>query len=88
MSQPIRTRLPTPPDGAMREVELATVSQSNEHTNTYQLQDGTLISLRAVVTEIWHVLGQYDQDGNPMFIVKSGNMVTVTAPEHMRRRSS
>jgi hypothetical protein len=88
MTSPIRTRLPTPPDGALREVELAGVKQSDEHTNTYVLQDGTLVSLRAVVTEVWRVLGQYDPEGNPLYIVKSGNVVTVTAPEALRRKTS
>lgn len=85
---PIKRKIPSPPDGQLREAELVPVKSSSEHANVYELEDGSLISLKVVVTEIWRIEGVYDADGNPAYITKSGNVVTVTAPENLRRRSS
>lgn len=61
-------------------------NQSNEHWNQYLLEDGSLLKLKTVVAEIFRVIGQYDNRGNPMYIVRSGNMVSVVAPEGLMKR--
>jgi len=85
--QPIRQRIPTPPDGQMRESELVPVTTQQESANVYQLADGSVVSLRTVVTEVWRVIDNYDANGNPLYVLRSGNMATVTAPENLRRRT-
>ena len=41
-------------------------------------------SMKVIVTKLVRIEGQYDNDGNPVYIVKSGNMVVASAPEHLR----
>ncbi len=84
----IRRKIPTPPDGRLREAELIRIENSQENSNTYELSDGSLLTLKTVVTEIWRVDGVYDQEGNPMYVTKSGNIATVTSPEILRRKTS
>ena len=84
----IRKKIPSPPDGQPRDAELIPVKTAKELVNVYELEDGSVISFKVVVTEIWRVDGVYDNEGNPSYIVRSANIVTITAPENLRRRSS
>lgn len=61
------------------------VRNSNEQWNEYQLEDGSTIRLRTVATEVLRIDGEFDPDGNPMYVVKSGNVMSVNAPEELRR---
>ena len=85
---PIKRKIPTPPDGQMRDAELISVKTSNEPPNVYELEDGSLLTLKTVVTEVWRIVGQYDPEGNPAYITKSGNIATVSAPAELRRKTS
>ncbi len=84
----IKRKIPTPPDGKEREAELIEIKNSKEPPNTYELADGSLFTLKTVVTEIWRVEEVYDDQGNPFYLAKSTNIATVTAPEEIRRRTS
>lgn len=76
------------PDGQPREAELVKVKKSEERPNTYELEDGSVLALRAVVTEVWRILDVYDNEGNPQYFTKGGNVLSVTSPPELRRRSS
>jgi hypothetical protein len=82
-----RSKIPGP-DGKLHEVELVKVKKSEEHTNTYELEDGTVLALRTVVTDVWKAIDMYDNEGNPQYFTKSGNILSVTSPSELRRRSS
>lgn len=58
----------------------------HEEWNEYDLEDGTTIRLKAVVTDIVRLNGEYDQEGNPVYIVKSGNMMVVKAPDELKKK--
>ena len=85
---PIRRKIPTPPDGQLRDAEMITLKSSDEPPNIYELGDGSIVTLKTVVTEIWRVEGVFDQEGNPMYITKSANIATTNAPENLRRKMS
>lgn len=60
---------------------------SGEHWNEYLLDDGSVIRLKLVATEVLRVDGEFDPEGNPAYFVKSTNVVNVSAPEDLRRKS-
>lgn len=62
------------------------VNSSSEHWNEYLLEDNTVIRMKLVVTDVVRVDDQYDRDGNPVYIVKSTNIVSLSAPEELKRR--
>lgn len=84
----IRKKIPSPPDGRERDAELIPIKTSNENSNVYELEDGSVLSLKTVVTEIWRVDDVYDQEGNPFYLTKSTNIATVTSPQKLRRQTS
>jgi hypothetical protein len=72
-----------------REVEATLVSptQSAEHWNTYLLEDGSVIKLKAVATEFMRVDGMYDAEGNPVYAIKSATVTTVDAAEDLKKKA-
>jgi len=71
--------------GVMKDAVLVQVDTATEKPNVYHLADGSVITLRVVVTEIWKVDGEYDVEGNPFYLVKSANVATVQSPETLRQ---
>ena len=56
-----------------------------EEWNEYQLADGTELRMRLIVTEIVTVPGEYDAEGNPVYIAKSQNLMVARCPDHLKR---
>lgn len=70
-----------------KEVEgtpLSTTSTS-EHWNQYLLEDGSIIRMKLVATEFVRIDGEYAADGNPVYVIRSTNVVAVESPEDLRR---
>lgn len=63
-----------------------TPTSTNEYWNQYLLEDGSVIRTKLVATEFVRLDGEYDADGNPVYLVKWTNVVSVESPEELRRR--
>ena len=81
-----RKRRVTLPNGDQVEVAEVGFRSSLENWNEYLADDGTVIRLKLVVTEVLRVDGQYDPEGNPVYLVKSTNVTSISAPEELRRQ--
>jgi hypothetical protein len=73
------------PDGSEYDAEVLSFQSHGEHWNEYVIDDGSLIRLKVVVTEVLRVEGQYDANGNPAYVVQSTNVVSVDAPDELKR---
>ncbi len=73
------------PDGSLADADIIGFSGDVEHWNEYLLDDGTVVSMKAVVTEIARVVGQYDAEGNPAYVVFSTNVTHVSYPEELKK---
>ena len=82
---PIRRKIRIRPDGPERDAQLVEIQQSNEHWNQYLLSDGTVLKMKLVATEVWR-LEEWDQEGNPVYWIKSSNVVTANPPEELRKK--
>jgi hypothetical protein len=81
----VRKRRIKAPDGNEIEVVELTFQNVREHWNEYLLDDGTILKLKPVATEVFRVPDKFDQDGNPMYIIRSRNVLVVNAQEQARR---
>lgn len=81
----IRRKIAASPGGPEWDAELVEVQQSSENWNQYLLADGAVIRLKAVAIEVWRILGKYDNEGNPMYVIRSRNVVSVNAPSELRK---
>lgn len=60
---------------------------AKEGWNEYELADGTVLRMKAVASNIIKVLDAYDNDGNPVYLVKSSNVLGISAPENLKSGS-
>ena len=74
---------------AGQQVDAASVdaAQATERWNEYLLDDGTVLKAKLVLTNVFRVDGQYDPEGNPVYVIQSTNVLSVNAPEGLRKRS-
>ncbi len=75
-----------PFQGQEHEAVLVEANQSNEYWNQYLLDDGSVLKLKAVVTNIYRLLGAYNDTGEPIYVIKSGNIVTANCPDNLKRK--
>jgi hypothetical protein len=59
-----------------------------EHWNEYLLNDGSVLRLKSVVTEILKLDGKYDAEGNPQYLIKSAQVVSVSGSDRPRKPPS
>ena len=59
-----------------------------EHWNEYLVNDGSVLRLKSVVTEILRIDGRFDADGNPQYLIKSAQVVSVSGSERARKPPS
>ena len=59
-------------EGVVVEVDVST-----ERFSDITLKDGTRLRIKPVVTEAIRLDDQWDTEGNPIYIVRSANVVTV-----------
>ncbi len=83
---PTRRKIQLGPGGPEKDAQLVDIQQSNEHWNQYLLGDGTVLRIKLVATEVWRIEGEWDQEGNPFYVVKSSNVLSVNPPEELRRK--
>ena len=67
------------------EVEFQT---RREDWNEYQLMDGSEIKMKLVVSGVFRIGGLYDDEGNPVYQIKSTNIAAVKSPDNLRRKPS
>ena len=74
------------PQGEEVEVTEVGYRTSGEFWNEYLTDDGSVIRVKLVVTDIVRVDGQYDLQGQPAYLVQSSSVVAVSAPEELRKQ--
>lgn len=58
-----------------------------EHWNEYFVEDGTVLRIKLVATEIIRLDGQFDANDDPVYILASSNVMTTSAREDLRKGS-
>jgi hypothetical protein len=58
-----------------------------EDWNEYQVNDGAIIRMKVVVTNIAKIPDKYDPEGHPIYVVKSSNVLSTSAPEKLKKGS-
>ena len=73
------------PDGRTVEGVVVPFQTGGEHWNEYLIEDGSVLKVKLVATEIIRVDGQYDDQGNPMYVLHNTQVVVVDSPDDLRR---
>jgi hypothetical protein len=79
-----RTRTILGPDGQEHEAEPIGFRTSGEHFNEYLLDDGTVLRIKLVLTEVVKVKDMYDRYGNPAYLMRYQEVTAVDVPDERR----
>ncbi len=58
-----------------------------EDWNEYDIDDGTTVRIKVIVSDVMRLVDQFDAEGNPVYVVKSGNTMFVKSPDHLKKKS-
>jgi hypothetical protein len=83
---PGRRRKIKGPDGSDVDAVELSFQNTREHWNEYLLDDGSILKLKPVATEVFRIEGKFDGEGNPVYVIRSRNIVVVSAPENLKRQ--
>jgi len=77
---------PTPASPVRQGFEVG-VEESTEKWTNVKLEDGTELRIKPTVLSAVRIDGEYDNDGNPAYLVKAQHLVTVVSvPEKFKRQ--
>ena len=65
------------PSGETVEGTFIGVIESTERFTDIKLEDGTILKAKVSVAEVARVDGRWDDDGNPLYFLKSQTVITV-----------
>ncbi len=74
------------PDGTFVEGTIMPFQAGGEHWNEYLVEDGSVLRVKLVATEVVRVDDYYDEEGNPIYVLNSTNVLTVSAPDYLKRK--
>ena len=71
-----------------REVDATEVDfqTRKEDWNEYQLMDGSEVKMKLVVSGVFRIDSLYDDEGNPVYQIKSTNIAAVKSPDNLKRK--
>lgn len=81
-----RKKVPAP-DGRVLEGIIVDINSTQENWNQYLLSDGTILKLKVVATEVVRLEGEYDKEGDPIYIIKSANVVSAIVPDELKKKT-
>ena len=61
------------------------VNQSSEKWNEYFLEDGSIVKMKLVLKKVLKVENEYDGEGNPVYVMQSTNVTSVSAPKNLKK---
>ncbi len=62
------------------------IESAVEHFNTVKLVDGSVLRIKVVATKARRLEGQYDQQGYPIYVLESKNVLVVdSVPEVLQK---
>lgn len=66
-------------------IEIPIVS-SEEFWSKATLEDGSVLRYKASLTKVVRVIDDYDEDGNPVYIVTQTGALSVNAPAELKKK--
>ncbi len=78
----------TLPNGQEVDATVLSFQAAGEHWNEYLVDDGTVIRVKLVATEVLRLDGQYDGQDNPVYLLQSTNVMAVSSPDKLKRKRS
>lgn len=73
----VERKMQHPTTGEMHDVEMVEIEEIIEKPMKIRLADGTILRIKVDVVEVAKFKGERGLDGNPIYNVRSGTIITV-----------
>ncbi len=80
-----RQKVAVAPGQPAKDAELIEITTADERWSTYELEDGTQVKFRPIVAEVWRVIDEYDAEGNPTYVFKLTQTLSVLSPDNLKK---
>lgn len=82
-----KVKVPFPtPNSPLRDGTDVGVKESTERWSEIILEDGTVLRLKPSVLAAIRIDGEYDPEGNPVYVLRAGQIMSaVSTPDALRR---
>jgi hypothetical protein len=80
-----RTTVNLPDGRELPAIELG-FQTAGEYWNEYILEDGAVVKIKLVMTNVVRVEDEYDANGAPVYLAQSTNVMAVSAPDKLRKK--
>ena len=78
---------PPQPFGVQGPTKAVDVVKAAENWSEYKLSDGTSLFLKPIVAEVRHVIGKYNEQGDPIYLITGTTIIRSKAPQRLRRKT-
>jgi len=62
------------------------VLDSHETWSTANLEDGSIVRYKSTIIDAIRVTGEFDQDGNPIYLINQTGIINVESPNQLKRK--
>ena len=62
------------------------ITKSKTTVSEYELDDGTKLTIKAVLVDVKRALKQFNQHGQPLYFCSVANTITTNAPKKLRKK--
>lgn len=84
-----KVEIPAGPDGKTMDGFEVPIVESTERWTEIKLEDGAILRVKPSIISAIRIPGQWDQDGNPQYVLKATNaMMVAEADERYKRGAS
>lgn len=86
MSYKVKVPMQSPTGPVEKEGTIVNFKPSPGTPDEYKLEDGTKLLIKQSVIQIVRIDGEFDNQGNPTYIVQTTQMIAVDSPESLKRK--
>lgn len=80
-----RAQVISPP--GENESDAIDVKESHENWSTFSLADGTVVRIKPVLLDVARVKGQYNEEGDPVYALRTSMIVDAKVPSKLKKKS-
>lgn len=82
----LKTKIIHPVTGEKTEGNYIEIKNEPSISHNLELEDGTVINFKLIVSRVVRIPNEFDQDDNPYYVIQSNNILSVVhVPENLKK---
>jgi S-adenosylhomocysteine hydrolase len=70
------------------EAEIVPIGEMKETVQTYILKDGSVLNVRLVVMQVARLKHEHNEQGDPVYVMKTQTAASAVVPENLKKKKS